>query len=666
MEFPDVDHLNFTAESAADSHPLCEAWRGGSEGPVFHLANIFLFLGFMGGSGFYGLFYLFTFLTLGFFCTFLWAWTDPCSTDAFLWSFALFAACLAQVLHVAYRLRSVTFDKDFQELYNCVFKKLGVSLTYFGKIVACCEGDIHTIEKDHCFAIEGKTPIDKLSVLLSGRIRVTVNGEFLHYIYPFQFLDSPEWDSLRPSEEGVFQVTLRADNGGRYVAWRRKKLYLLFAKHRYIAKIFALIVRNDIAEKLYSLSAKAYDSSGHRYDVRLPSCCNAPGTESERASVFLQVPVQGGRTATAHTAHSSRMSSTPDISSLLFTTPASFPTDALGGLSENNATSCQEWEQTHHLIFHLSNLSLLLGLVIPTTLALHMILLRLLLMTGCCLFILWAALYRCNLDVMVWNVVFLAVNFMHLFFLVYKRRPIKIDRELRTVYKKMFEPLHVKEALFQRLTGQFCKIQTLKKGQAYAAEDKTSVDERLSILIKGRMKVSYRGHFLHNIYTNSFIDSPEFRSTEMHRGEKFQVTIMPEDSCKFLCWSRERLTYFLESDTFLNEVFRYLIGKDITNKLYSLNDPTLSDKAVKKMDRQPSLCSQLSMMQMRNSMASTSDTDDVLNQILRGGSAGSSLQKSPGTKSSSKMKPIEESMEDDVFEAELPPCHTASTSTEEV
>ncbi|MEQ2186829.1 hypothetical protein GOODEAATRI_032765, partial [Goodea atripinnis] len=100
---------------------------------------------------------------------------------------------------------------------------------------------------------------------------------------------------------------------------------------------------------------------------------------------------------------------------------------------------------------------------------------------------------------------------------------IKIDRELRSVYKRMFEPLHVKEALFQRLTGQFCTIQTVKKGQAYAVEDKTSVDERLSILLKGKMKVSYRGHFLHNIYTNSFIDSPEFRSTEMHRGEKFQA-----------------------------------------------------------------------------------------------------------------------------------------------
>lgn len=53
---------------------------------------------------------------------------------------------------------------------------------------------------------------------------------------------------------------------------------------------------------------------------------------------------------------------------------------------------------------------------------------------------------------------------------------------------------------------------------------------------------------------------------------------MAEENCKFLCWSRERLTYFLESDTFLNEVFRYLVGKDITNKLYSLNDPKLSDK----------------------------------------------------------------------------------------
>ncbi|KAK3572144.1 hypothetical protein QTP86_022228 [Hemibagrus guttatus] len=620
-----LEQNNFTSSEASLVHPLCTEWKRDPEGSFFHLANILLVLGFMGGSGFYGLIYMFSFMSLGFLCYSFWAWSNPCTTDSFSWAFVLFVISVAQVVHVSYRLRCVTFDKDFQDLYGCMFKKLGVSLSHFGKIISCCEQEIHTIEKEHYFAVEGKTPIDKLSVLLSGRIRVTVNGEFLHYIYPFQFLDSPEWDSLRPSEEGVFQVTLRADDRCTYVAWRRKKLYLLFAKHRYIAKIFALVVRNDIADKLYSLNDRALDAQGFRYDLRLPSFCHTPQTQ---------------------------MSAMPDLSMTM--TPLDLSVTPTYGTSEmaENITSCQEWEKAHHLLFHLGNLSLVVGLLIPTTVGLHMILLRLLLMTGCCLFITWAALYRCTLDVLVWNAVFLIVNFMHFFYLLYKRRPIKIDRELRSLYKRMFEPLHVREALFQRLTGQFCTIQTLKKGQVYAAEDKTSVDERLSILLKGKMKVSYRGHFLHNIYTNAFIDSPEFRSTQMNRGEKFQVTITAEENCKYLCWSRERLTYFLESDTFLREVFRYLIGKDITNKLYSLNDPTLSDKAVKKMERQPSLCSQLSMMQMRNSMASTSDTDDVLNQILRGGSGGSSIQNNPHGKASMTMKPIEEAMEDDVFEGD--------------
>lgn len=50
--------------------------------------------------------------------------------------------------------------------------------------------------------------------------------------------------------------------------------------------------------------------------------------------------------------------------------------------------------------------------------------------TGCGFFIVWATLYRCNLDVMVWNVVFLLVNFLHLFFLLYKRRPVSLHNTL--------------------------------------------------------------------------------------------------------------------------------------------------------------------------------------------------------------------------------------------
>lgn len=45
-----------------------------------------------------------------------------------------------------------------------------------------------------------------LSLSFSARINVSLEGQFLHYIHRHQFLDSPEWESLRPSEEGKFQV----------------------------------------------------------------------------------------------------------------------------------------------------------------------------------------------------------------------------------------------------------------------------------------------------------------------------------------------------------------------------------------------------------------------------------------------------------------------------
>ncbi|KAL4839342.1 hypothetical protein H8958_021212 [Nasalis larvatus] len=323
----------------------------------------------------------------------------------------------------------------------------------------------------------------------------------------------------------------------------------------------------------------------------------------------------------------------------------------------SNETACENWREIHHLVFHVANICFAVGLVIPTTLHLHMIFLRGMLTLGCTLYIVWATLYRCALDIMIWNSVFLGVNILHLSYLLYKKRPVKIEKELSGIYRRLFEPLRVPPDLFRRLTGQFCMIQTLKKGQTYAAEDKTSVDDRLSILLKGKMKVSYRGHFLHNIYPCAFIDSPEFRSTQMHKGEKFQVTIIADDNCRFLCWSRERLTYFLESEPFLYEIFRYLIGKDITNKLYSLNDPTLNDKKAKKLEHQLSLCTQISMLEMRNSIASSSDSDDGLHQFLRGTSSMSSLHvSSPHQRASAKMKPIEEGAEDDdeVFEPASP------------
>lgn len=76
-----------------------------------------------------------------------------------------------------------------------------------------------------------------------------------------------------------------------------------------------------------------------------------------------------------------------------------------------------------------------------------------------------------------------AVLWQHLVIAAFQ---VKIEKELSGIYRRLFEPLRVPPDLFRRLTGQFCMIQTLKKGQTYAAEDKTSVDDRLSILLKGK------------------------------------------------------------------------------------------------------------------------------------------------------------------------------------
>lgn len=47
-----------------------------------------------------------------------------------------------------------------------------------------------------------------------------------------------------------------------------------------------------------------------------------------------------------------------------------------------NETVCENWKEIHHLVFHMANICFAIGLVIPTTLHLHMIVLRAMLSIG--------------------------------------------------------------------------------------------------------------------------------------------------------------------------------------------------------------------------------------------------------------------------------------------
>ncbi|XP_078416089.1 popeye domain-containing 2 isoform X1 [Cetorhinus maximus] len=274
-------------ETILYDNPECKLLKNGSEGAIYHLANVMFTLGYMSGSGFFGLVYIFSLLGVGFFIQSIWGWVDACGVDIFMWSLLLFVLCLVQLAHIGYRLRKVTFEEDFTNLYKTMFRPLDVPLNVYKEIVRCCDAEVMNLARDQNYAVEGKTAIDRLSLLLAGRVRVTHDQQFLHYIFPYQFLDSPEWESLRPNEEGNFQVTLTAETDSCYVTWKRRKLYLLLAKHHYIARLFTVMLGNDIADKLYSLIDKLYCRGGVRYDIRLPSLYHvlAPSVEAEKEKI---------------------------------------------------------------------------------------------------------------------------------------------------------------------------------------------------------------------------------------------------------------------------------------------------------------------------------------------------------------------------------------------
>ncbi|KAM9319611.1 popeye domain-containing protein 2 [Gastrophryne carolinensis] len=261
--------------------PECSGWKPYMEGALFHLACLLLILAFMGGSGVLGCIYIYFLLGAGFLLLALWGGLFSCGVDVVTWNVLLVALCLAQVVHLLCQLHKESFGEEYDALYRSLCRPLQVPLEAYKEIAHCSGMEVHRLSAHQCYALEGKTPIDRLSLLISGRVKVSLDGQFLHYIFPYQFLDSPEWESLRPSEDGTFQVTLTAETDSAYISWPRKKLYFLLAKEKYAARLFSALLGFDISQKLYALNDKLFAKFGLRFDIRLPSLYHVLGPSSE-------------------------------------------------------------------------------------------------------------------------------------------------------------------------------------------------------------------------------------------------------------------------------------------------------------------------------------------------------------------------------------------------
>lgn len=132
-------------------------------------------------------------------------------------------------------------------------------------------------------------------------------------------------------------------------------------------------------------------------------------------------------------------------------------------------------------------------------------------------------------------------------------------------------------AVQELVSLEYAQICNLHAGEAYAMQNLTKTD-RLGLLIAGKVSVLTDHHFLHYIHPRQFLDSPEFESTRPGVDDKFKVSILAVTPCRYLFWQRSNLEYLLIKETQLATVLSLLIARDITSKLYAMNEKIVTEK----------------------------------------------------------------------------------------
>ncbi|CAG9560386.1 unnamed protein product [Danaus chrysippus] len=237
----------------------------------------------------------------------------------------------------------------------------------------------------------------------------------------------------------------------------------------------------------------------------------------------------------------------------------------------DNHWFCAKWTSAQQDLFQAANLCFAIAFLAPKSFKQSILVLRALAAAGAVLMGMWAGAEVCAPDVLAWSLALVLVNSIHTIFLIIRFLPPALSLELTDLYLKLFKPLKVNKKHFQELTRE-ARVIRLEPGEAYAVEEVTPADERLSILLKGKMRVSCDETHLHYIQPYQFVDSPEWEANREQSDDVFQVTVIAEEVCTCVCWPRMRLERVLRHRPALKVVLDCLIGKDITHKLYSVSE----------------------------------------------------------------------------------------------
>ncbi|KZS16290.1 Popeye domain-containing protein 3 [Daphnia magna] len=251
----------------------CENWRE-PQHILFQLAYGCFFISCLAPDHSVGIVIMHAALLLGGLLYSTWAWNMLCAPDIFSWTFGFVFLNFCQLMYDLYRIRPVRLDPEVEALFALLFQPLGISRMTFKKLVGQEYAEISTLYPGDFYALQNLTRIDRLSIMLSGKVQVVSDGTILHTIDANEFLDSPEFESSRASIEDKFRVSIVATGTCRYISWQRSILEYLFVKETTLANVFGVLVARDVINKVFSMNKKLAVQRGHLLDIRLPGIAN--------------------------------------------------------------------------------------------------------------------------------------------------------------------------------------------------------------------------------------------------------------------------------------------------------------------------------------------------------------------------------------------------------
>ncbi|XP_026472892.1 popeye domain-containing protein 3-like [Ctenocephalides felis] len=252
----------------------CDIWKE-PQHLMFQLANVCFLVAYSAPSSKRGQLFMHSVLIISFMVYSAWAWQVICAPDVFSWNFAFFFMNIGQVVYIIYEMRPVKFDSELEEAYNNLFQPFKVSRLQFKRMVCTDFAQVMSLHAGEAYAMQNLTRTDRLGLLLSGKVNVLSDQQFLHPILPCEFLDSPEFESSRAGVDDKFKVSIVAASSCRYLFWQRAALEYLFVKETYLATVLTTLVARDITTKLYAMNNKIVTEKGSHLDIRLPSITNS-------------------------------------------------------------------------------------------------------------------------------------------------------------------------------------------------------------------------------------------------------------------------------------------------------------------------------------------------------------------------------------------------------